>query len=168
MKLHEITVRTMRGGLSLGLDDIRVDRGSVLGNPYALKKDESNRSQICTAYKYWLFANIKRWIDSKNEGLPSSWWGSIDPLALPITVKNPADLQGLAIADSWKQPSVAQVEKEFTRLCYLASLRDINLICWCFPKECHADNLRLAIIWYYKEYEAECQKIETNIREFFG
>ena len=168
--LHQITVRSMRGGnLSLGLNDIRVDRGSYLGNPYELKKDESNRSQICTAYKYWLFANIQCWQKMKAQGIPPSRWGTIDPIALPVIIKVPLDLMaGLAIASAWKAPTVAQVENEFTRICHLATQQDINLICWCFPKECHADNLRAAIIWYHKAYLEECLKIETTIREFFN
>lgn len=159
----------MRGGhLSLGPQDIKVDRSSVLGNPYEMERDESNRHRICEADKHWLYANILRWIKCKRDGVPRSQWGTIDPLNLPQSTKNPFDTTGLRIAAKWKAPTVAQVEYEFTRLCYLATQHDINLICWCFPKECHADTRRAAIVWYYKEYQAECHNIETNIREFFG
>lgn len=151
----------MRGGnLSLGPEDIRVDRGSVLGNPYEMEKDESNRDRVVEAYKHWLFANIKCWLEAKSEGIPTRLL-SIDPSSLAIA-------SGLRIAPAWKQPSVAQVEVEFIRLCYLATQQDISLICWCFPKACHADVLRAALIWYHETYTEECLRIELTLKEFFN
>jgi hypothetical protein len=151
----------MRGGnLSLGLEDIRVDRGSVLGNPYEMNKDESNRDRVCEAYKHWLFANIKCWLEAKKRDIPPAGWGHIDPSSLAIA-------SGLRIAPAWKQPSVSQVEAEFIRLCYLATQQNISLICWCFPKACHADVLRAALVWYHKTYAEECLRIELTLKEFF-
>ena len=161
-KLQQITVRSMRGGnLSLGLYDFKVDLSSILGNPYEMEKDESNRDRVCEAYKHWLFANIKHWLDMKNRDIPKSQWGYIDPTSLAIAA-------GLRVAPTWKKFNVAQVESEFTKLCYEATQHDIGLICWCFPKACHADVLRAALIWYHKTYLEECLKIETTIKEFFG
>lgn len=161
-KLKQITVRSMRGGnFSFGAYDFRVDRGSILGNPYAMEKDESNRDRVVEAYRHWLFANIKYWLDMKSRGLPKARWGFIDPTSLAIA-------SDLRIAPSWRQITVPQVENEFTHLCYEATQHDINLICWCFPKACHADVLRSALIWYHKTYLEECFRIETTIQEFFG
>lgn len=160
--LKQITVRSMRGGgFSFSLNDFRVDRGSVLGNPYEMSRDESNRDLVVESYRHWLFANIKYWLDAKSRGIPKSLWLHIDPTKLAIA-------EGLRIAPTWKQFTVAQIESEFTRLCYEATQRDINLICWCFPKACHADVLRSALIWYHKTYLEECLKIETTVKEFFG
>jgi len=161
-ELKQITVRSMRGGsFSFGPHDIRVDRGSILGNPYEMAKDESNRDRVCLAYKHWLFANIRYWLDMKEKGIAKALWWHIDPKSIAIA-------SDLRIAPSWKQFTVAQVESEFTRLCYEATQHDINLICWCFPKACHADVLRAALIWYYEEhYLKECSRIETTIKEFF-
>lgn len=164
-ELKQITVRSMRGdGFSFGPYDIRVDRGSILGNPYEMAKDESNRDRVCLAYKHWLFANIQCWLDLKDRGIAKSLWGAIyiDPKSIAIA-------SDLRIAPSWEQVTVAQVESEFTRLCCEATRHDINLICWCFPKACHADVLRNALIWYHSaHYLKECSKIEANITEFFG
>ena len=167
--LKQITVRSMRGGnLSLGLFDFRVDRGSPLGNPYEMEKDESNRDRVCEAYRHWLFANVRMWTDMKKRNMPRSWWNCINPLNLPVVTKNPFDTTGLRLAPSWTQADVAQVENEFTKLCYTVSEHDISLICWCFPKACHADVLRSAIIWYHKAYLEECRQVEVTINEFFG
>ena len=161
-ELKQITVTSMRGGaFSFSLNDFRVDRGSILGNPYEMLRDESNRDRVCEAYKHWLFANIKRWLGMKSRGISQAQWGCIDPMSLAIS-------SGLSLAPKWKQVSVAQVEYEFTRLCHEATRHDIGLICWCFPKACHADVLRSALIWYHKTYSEECFKIETTVREFFG
>jgi hypothetical protein len=127
-----------------------------------MSRDESNRDRVVEAYKHWLFANIKQWLKAKAQGVPASYWGFVDPTKLAIA-------EGLRIAPTWKQFTVAQVEKEFTNLCYQASRHDISLVCWCFPKACHADVLRSALIWYYSaHYVEECFKLETTVREFFG
>lgn len=161
-ELKQITVRSMRGGsLSLGPYDFKVDRTSILGNPYEMEKDESNRDRVCEAYKHWLFANIQRWLDMKARSIPKTSWGHVDPTSLAIA-------KDLRVASTWKRFNVAQIESEFTKLSYEAIQHDISLICWCFPKACHADILRAALIWYHKTYLEECLKIETTIKEFFG
>lgn len=152
--------------MSLGVDDFRVDRTSILGNPYEMDKDGHNRDRVCEAYRHWLFCNIKQWMKMKGQGVRKGSWGFIDPLNL---IGSPFDTTGLNLAPAWKQFNVAQVENEFTKLCYEATQRDISLICWCFPLVCHADKLRAALIWYHGEvYVKECLKTETTIREFFG
>jgi len=47
-----IEIKNLKGGFPCGETNIRVDRASVLGNPYRLS-NESERNSVCEKYKMY-------------------------------------------------------------------------------------------------------------------
>lgn len=107
---------------SLSASDIRVDRASVLGNPFELKV-ESDRDYVIDNYRLWLWANIQ----TKSECI--------------IIPNQP-------VSKKWKKPMSAHVYRELCRIeSKVKNGEDVNLVCWCAPKRCHADVIKSCIAW---------------------
>lgn len=86
-----------------------VERGTALGNPFALVNGEQDRDYAIDKYKEWLWKQIKH--DGPERKM----------------------LMHL----------VAKFKKE----------GELNLICYCAPKRCHAEVIKAAIMWIIKENE---------------
>lgn len=50
-------IRSLRGGNRPGPNDIRIDRKSIWGNPYVMKK-ESERTEVILKHAKWLLQKI--------------------------------------------------------------------------------------------------------------
>lgn len=130
----QIKVVSMRNSLNpeLGWTDIRVDRLSVLGNPFELK-DESQRDAVIAAYRKWLWENIKvmeNGFDTQN----------------PV----PVNIYNLAIAKNFKNPTPMQVTNELTKIKKMLEHGEkVRLVCWCKPKSCHADIILSCLTKYW-------------------
>lgn len=132
-----IKIASMRGNISseLGYIDIRVDRASVLGNPFELTNEE-DRDKVCDAYEEWLFAQIN---------MPSNYSLDLQPYIN----------KGFKKASKFKCPTSNQVRKELSRLLNLIKQGNkLRLICWCKEpnKEvrCHADSIKRVLLSFCK------------------
>jgi hypothetical protein len=129
-----IKIASMRGNLSseLGYMDIRVDRASVLGNPFELAKKE-DRNRVSDAYEEWLYDQIN------------------DPQNFCLGLQR----YELKIASKFKCPTSNQVRKELSRLLTLIKQGNkLRLICWCKEPDkevrCHADSIKKVLLSFCK------------------
>ena len=132
IKVSKLNLPTESGWL-----DVRVDRATVLGNPFAMKHGEADREKVIKAYRKWLWANIKLAREGRNEIL------SITQYALKHNLK---------IAGKTKSPSSQQIVAELKRLYQLLKQgRNLRLLCHCKqPGEevlCHADVIKACLEW---------------------
>ena len=133
----------MRDRLSsyIGYVEIRVDRASVLGNPFELT-DEADRDKVCDAYDEWLESNIiqVKASDLKHKSVDLTYW--ID--------------KGFKIAAKYKKPSCYQVCQELNKhLALLRAGKKIVYKCWCKRPDrevrCHVDSIKRRMLnKYYK------------------
>lgn len=124
----------------LGWLDIRVDRASVLGNPFELDK-LTTRDAVCDAYHEWLWANIKLVAQGK---------GSERVSLIPWFFKH-------VIADKFKNPTAQQVVDELARLLKLLNQgKKLRLLCWCPEgKRCHTLSIVKCLVWLNKSKEEQ-------------
>lgn len=122
-----IEVVSMKDKLSieLGTTAIRIDRTSVLGNPFAMEK-EKEREKVIAAYRKWLWQVLKT---PDNE------------TANPVSLLEEYEL---SIAENWKNPLAGEVRKELNRI---LDLGDVRLLCWCSPLPCHGDMVKKCLEW---------------------
>ena len=113
--LHNGMEHTIPKGVPPGLW-FRVDRQSNLGNPFRLLS-ERWRHDVCSAYRTWL--------------------------RLPTGVTMQVAIPGV-YQTTWKMTMEKRIamDKELTYLFEHARNADIVLLCWCAPKECHAEAIR--------------------------
>jgi len=127
----EIKVASMRNQdylLEASATNIKVDRSSVLGNPFEMR-GEGDRASVIQAYRLWLWRNI------------STVGGTgvdIDAIAKKF---------GVVVSGKFKAPTSRQVVDELLRI---KLLENVQLLCWCAPKPCHADIIKKAIEWSLK------------------
>ena len=133
-----IKIASMRGNLSpeLGYIDIRVDRASVLGNPFELTKEE-DRDKVCDAYEEWFQFNLRK-EHKENYYIDLSYWVN----------------KGLKIAAKFKEPSCQQVTNEVNNhVDLLLEGKKVIYKCWCKkPKvkvRCHADSIKKEVLSRY-------------------
>lgn len=122
-----IEVVSMRNKLSieLGTTAIKIDRTSVLGNPFAMEKEEE-RDACNQAYREWLWQIMKTADDEK-----------VNPVPL-------LEKYNLSIAEKWKNPTAGEVRKELNRILDTGNVR---LLCWCAPLPCHGDVVKKCLEW---------------------
>lgn len=101
----------------IGWVDVYVDRRSILGNPFRMTH-ESLRDLVCQAYRKWLWQCLSQ--------------GKSEPNAIAIE-------SNLTLANTYKYPSASEVKEELMRIGAIAQTSNVRLICWCHPKQCHAD-----------------------------
>lgn len=121
----------------LGWLDIRVDRFSVLGNPFELDK-ATTRDAVCDSYHEWLWANIQLVAQGKGFDRAS---------LMPWFFKH-------IISGKFKNPTAQQVVDELYRLLNLLKQgKKLRLLCWCEPQRCHADSIVKCLIWLSNQNE---------------
>jgi hypothetical protein len=112
-------------------NNIWVDRKSALGNPFDMQADENKRDAVCDAFRLYLWEVLQA--EDKNKVL--------DPSAI-------AQRFNVPISPVWKSPTVSKI---LERLTYLEqkveSGEEINLICYCHPKKCHAESIAKCVMW---------------------
>ena len=135
-----IKVASMRSSLSpeLGYIDIRVDRASVLGNPFELTNEE-DRDKVCDAYNEWLHLNLLYSQEEETKYVDLNSWVEL----------------GFKIATKFKKPSCQQVGKEINRhVELLLQGKSLRYQCWCKRKDrvvrCHADSIKKQVLAEYK------------------
>lgn len=138
-----IKIVSIRDRLSsyLGYVEIRVDRASVLGNPFELT-NEADRDKVCDAYDEWLTSNIIqiKAYDLKHKSVDLTYW--VD--------------KGFKLAAKYKFPSCYEVCQELNKhLKLLRSGKKLVYKCWCkCPNRevrCHADSIKSTVLAkYYK------------------
>ena len=121
-----------RGNLSppLGAVVIRIDRASVLGNPFDMGSNERLRPSVVEAHAAWLDAILNN--------------PAIDAVQLAISM---AVKLGLKLASAWKRPTARAVISELYRIGQLAKAQDVWIMCWCSPADCHGDAYKAVIEW---------------------
>ena len=105
-----------------GVQDLRVDRQTACGNPFPMGadgRDERLRDAVCFAFDEFL----KDPIGADLDAIAAKYQLRVDG-----RFRKPAARQGLADA----------LDAAEARLRVGESLR---LMCWCFPKRCHADGI---------------------------
>lgn len=118
----------------LGYIDIRVDRASVLGNPFELTT-EADRDKVSDAYDEWLAANLQQDVE--------------------VVDLQPWIDRGLKLAAKFKKPSVLQVRKELWRhVSLLQQDKKLRYCCWCKQPNktvrCHADSIKKTVLYNYQ------------------
>lgn len=113
----------------LGAVVVKIDRASVLGNPFDMRNNEALRQPVTEAHQVWLEVVLEqgRRID-----------------AVRLAVDMAAELE-LTIAPSWKRPSSKAVIEELFRIEQLPQTHEVWIMCWCAPKACHGDAYKNAI-----------------------
>jgi hypothetical protein len=110
---------------------IRIDRCTVMGNPFFLKDSSTDRERDFNLKIYRLYLNLV-----------------IRKGAYPMeAAARLANQYELFIPNTFQKPSREEFMNEFNRLVELAKLKPIELMCFCFPKKCHGDILKSAIEW---------------------
>lgn len=135
-KQEILKVASFKGGLSaqVGWTDITCDRATVLGNPFDMGNQEQLRPLVCAAFREYL------WLCIHNKTMQST----LDPL--PIAKK-----YGVPVSRTWKRPSPVQIVTELKRLVQLLNTgQKLRLLCWCHPKECHAQVIGRCLLWLLK------------------
>lgn len=120
---RKIEVGNLRDSLNskVGFTDVRVDRYSVLSNPYELTS-EAQRKEVISEYRLWL---LRIMLSPRSDEQPTlNYW---------------------SVAKKYKHPTINQVKDELERIANIEG--DIRLLCWCHPKECHADVLVMYLKW---------------------
>lgn len=104
---------------------VKIDRTSVLGNPFYLAntKDDRQRDLVVAAYGEYAYAVM-------DGGNPAQ-------VAAEIAQEN-----NLTIPASWKAPTQAAFGAEIERLVEIASVRPLALGCHCAPAACHGDVIK--------------------------
>lgn len=100
----------------------RCDRGSYLGNPFDMGKDESKRADAVKAYGMYLY----RFMSSSPTLSPAK-----------IAVEESRNFN-VDIAKAWRRPTHQQLS---IALANLVKFKPDVLLCWCAPKECHCKYL---------------------------
>lgn len=94
---------------------IRVDRGTPLGNPYTMYKEEA-RDKVCNKYDHMFWYTVKQYLRVVNY----FGEGKIDKT----------------------DPFIDELKFIY----YTSINNDITLLCWCFPKRCHARTIKKFIL----------------------
>lgn len=96
------------GSFKKDCNNIRIDRKTILGNPFFMKHEEQ-RKEVCDKYYEYFMKEVKK------EG--------------------------------------GELRKEIIRLYkILLTGEDINLQCWCTPKQCHGETIKKFLECYTKQY----------------
>jgi hypothetical protein len=121
----------------LGWIDKRVDRATVLGNPFEIPQDcppewlESTRGFVIEGFRRWLWENIKLAQTHPNQRVPLESFKK----------------EGYLVGEKFKNPTAGQVVeklREFYQL--LKAGKKLRLLCWCYPLNCHADIIGSCLI----------------------
>jgi hypothetical protein len=112
----------------LGAVVIRIDRASVLGNPFDMGNDERLRPAIVEAHSAWLDALLANL--------------ALDAVQLAISM---AEQLGLKLATAWKRPSGWVMIRELYRIGRIAKTQEVWILCWCSPEACHGDAYKAVI-----------------------
>jgi hypothetical protein len=117
----------------------RIDRTTILGNPFYLSResDVDERDYNLKVYRIYLNQMIRHRRDPR------------------ILISDLAIEFGLTTVKSWERPTLEEFLTELDRLVELASIQPIELMCFCHPKRCHGNVLKSAIEW-------KCQQQSGN------
>jgi Domain of unknown function (DUF4326) len=110
---------------------IRIDRGTIMGNPFFLKQDSTDGERDFNLKVYRLYLNLV-----------------IRKGAYPMeSAARLANQYELFISNTFQKSSREEFMNEFNRMVELAKIKPIELMCFCSPKKCHGDILKSAIEW---------------------
>lgn len=114
---------------------IRIDRTTIMGNPFYLASDASEEEREFNLKMYRIYLNgvIRK---------------AYDPRTIAYRL---AEAYEFTIPNTWQRPSLKTFRDEFDRLVELAKKQPIELMCFCHPKRCHGDILKSAIEWKIRE-----------------
>ena len=105
--------------------DVTVDRSSVLGNPFPLS-NESDRIQVVEQYWVWLMANVE--------------------LARSGYKEDSVTVDASLVSNKFKYPNSGLVVHNLLNIYNRVKAgTNVRLLCWCYPKLCHANSIELAI-----------------------
>lgn len=113
----------------LGAVVVRIDRTSVLGNPFDMQGDEAMRQFVVKAHQAWLDVVLER-------------SNSVDAVKLAIEM---AAQLGLTIASTWKHSTSRDLIEELYRVEQLAQTQEVWIMCWCAPETCHSNAYQAAL-----------------------
>jgi hypothetical protein len=114
---------------------IRIDRMTVMGNPFYLPSEASDEEREFNLKMYRLYL----------DGILRK---AYDPRTIAHRL---AESYEFTIPNTWQRPSLKTFRDEFDRLVSLSLKQPIQLMCFCHPKRCHGDILKSAIEWQIRE-----------------
>jgi Domain of unknown function (DUF4326) len=110
----------------LGFCQKRIDRTSVLGNPFFLR-EENERAAVIQAYRKYLWQCLQT---NSNR---------------PVDIHQIARQLDVTVATNYKLRTSTVVVNEIEALAN--SQENILLLCWCAPKACHGDVIKNCVLW---------------------
>jgi hypothetical protein len=112
-----------------------VDRTSVLGNPFILKKngDAADRDEVIECYRKYLYEIA---VNDR------------DPFSAALSIKELLWKRNRWINISTTvRPSRSAFMQELERIHELAKIQRVKLYCWCHPRPCHAIVIKNYLLW---------------------
>ncbi len=119
--MSQIEIINIRG-VTRYWNTVKVDRSSVLGNPFDLTS-EAHRDAVCDAYESYFWRVLR----------------GEEPASVAEAI---AQERRLPRAKAWKRPTRVQFMHTLKLLLSDLSRIDIKLGCWCHPERCHAETIK--------------------------
>jgi hypothetical protein len=126
---------------------LRVDRVTVLGNPFPLDRSSSSRSRVIQAYSKYLWTILKSAAYGWEVDLPNLTQEVAKEFDVSVIKKFKFNCNGITLQEillAYKQ--------------LVESFDEISLGCWCKPERCHGDILVSSRNWYL------AQKDDISVR----
>lgn len=127
----------------LGVVQVRIDRSSVLGNPFDMGSDEGLREAVIEAHSAWLDALLHN--------------PALDAVKLAVGMAQRLDLK---LASAWKRPSTREMIEALYEIARQAQQQPVWIMCWCAPSACHGD--AYAEVIQSGAVEAAYRKLQTT------
>lgn len=121
-----ITIKNLRNAKPQEPWDIRVDRASVLGNPFKMD-NENDRDIVCERYEMYF-----KGMTSNNETLIHEAYEQ-DNYCLNARIATNIAINGRHEEFMNELRRLYRIHKQYGKL---------NLFCWCAPKRCHAETIK--------------------------
>lgn len=106
------------GNLKNTRSGYRVDRNTPLGNPFDMGRKEQLRPSVIAGFGKYLYLIVDEGLEPRQ---------AVDRVLSHLNLK---------VSPTWKAPDRETFLAELSKV---VQLRPKKLLCWCHPKECHAD-----------------------------
>jgi len=98
-------------------------------------------------------------ITNKNKGQQGEYVGRGSPLGNPFKLKYDCGIERERVIEQYREWLYNKIQKgdpiiidELERLLKIAKKGDLDLLCFCVPKQCHAEVIKEVLESWLKEY----------------
>lgn len=114
-------------------EGIRCDRLSILGNPFYMRH-EGERERVIKAFEEYFYECLN------------------SPPNYIVSLQSIADNHNVVVAYNWKPLKAGDIQQSIkTLLDQLIISKQITLLCWCKPKDCHLDIVKDYLLSQYSK-----------------